>query len=342
MSATGPFGSHAGIYLAAGLRVFPTGGEDGKKPLIKHWQLVGRQAGREFIERFPEANIGVLDGHQGGITRIDVDDPGLASYAIDRFGDTPVKVGTPSDGLHLWYKASGEVRKIRLEGLAIDVLGRGGCGLAPPSIHPQKGAYAFLEGHPGLIEKLPRIRAGALQAPDHGRPPAPARTSSPKPLQEMRDGDGRNGTLFKIACREAFESRTVDELINKLLVHNEGFGEPLPQSEVERIAKSAMRYKAEGRLLLPGCEAHVLIAASELDQLGGNGDAALILIRLRAAHGWRNGGDFPLANAFAASLGWGLPRFRKGRDFLEDRRFIACTHPGGKGPHDPPRYRLLR
>ena len=65
-------------------------------------------------------------------------------------------------------------------------------------------------------------------------------------------------------------------------------------------------------------------------------------MRLRAVHGRRNGGEFALANAFAESLGWGLTRFRKARDFLTERGFIACTHPGGKGPGDPPRYRLLR
>ncbi len=342
MSVTGPFGNHAGIYLAAGLRVFPTGGEDGKKPLIRYWPKVGRRYGLELIQKFPEANIGIPDGDHGGITRIDVDDPALATYAIDRFGDTPMKVGTPSDGLHLWYKASGEGRKIRLEGLRIDVLGRGGYGLAPPSINPQKGAYAFLEGHPGLIERLPKIRPGALSASVYGRPPAPARTSSPKPLQEMRDGDGRNSTLFKTARREAVESETVDGLTETLLVHNERFGEPLLYAEVERIARSVMRYKSEGRLWLPGSEAHAQIARSELYNLGDNGDAVLLLLRLRTEHGWRNGGHFPLANAFAAALAWGIPRFRKARDFLVERRFIACPHPGGKGPHDPPRYRLLR
>ena len=79
-------------YAACGLRVIPTGGDDGKRPLVK-WR--GFQRGQsihtvtKLVQRFPTANIGVLDGHKGGISRIDIDDPALVDGAIRRFGDTP-------------------------------------------------------------------------------------------------------------------------------------------------------------------------------------------------------------------------------------------------------------
>jgi hypothetical protein len=284
MSAVGPFGTDAQLYLAAGLRVFPTGGEDGKKPLIRYWPKVGRRYGLELIQKFPEANIGIPDGDWGGITRIDIDDPALINQAIDRFGETPIKVQTPSDGYHLWYQANGERRIIGLNGSKIDVLGKGGYGLAPPSTNPQKGAYAFLEGDPGLIERLPKIRPGALPAFVYGQLQAPAKISPPKPVCEMRDGDGRNDALFKIARSEAAESETADEVVYRLFVHNEAFGEPLPESEVEQIAKSAMRYKAEGTLLLPGCEARAVTPRSELESLMDCPDALFLLCWLRINH----------------------------------------------------------
>jgi hypothetical protein len=156
------FGAVAKDYAALGLRVVPTGGEDGKRPLIRKWQNVGLGAVEELADRYPWANIGLIDGDWAGITRVDVDDPALKDSAIERFGDTPVRVGTPSGGDHFYYRANGERRIIGLEGQKIDILGRGGLGIAPPSIHPTKGPYFFKKG--GLVdfEHLPTIRAGAL------------------------------------------------------------------------------------------------------------------------------------------------------------------------------------
>lgn len=344
MGALGPFGSYAQTYLAAGLIVFPAGGEDGKKPLIRNWQKIGRIAAAKLIAqpRFRDANIGIPDGSCGGITRIDVDDPDLMDTALKRFGDTPIKVKTPSPGFHLWYRANGERRIIRLDGVRIDVLGHGGYGVAPPSINPLKGLYIFIEGHPGLIAQLPPILAGAVPADAYSRSERARTVPVAKHFHAMRDGDGRNDTLFGQALRIARESETVDDLGAKLLILNGGFAEPLPRHEVERIAASATRYKLEDRLWLPGCEARAQVTASELKELGGNAAAVLLLMRLRAAQGCRNGDAFPLANALADSLGWGLPRFRKALSFLVDQGFLVRTHIGGKGPHDPPRYRLLK
>jgi hypothetical protein len=340
MGGDGPFGSHAWKYLDAGLRVFPAGGEDGKRPLIKNWPRVGRRAAGQLMQRFATANIAIIDGDDGGITRIDIDDPGLAEDAIRRFGETPIKVGTPSSGVHLWYRANGERRILRLEGAAIDVLGKGGYGIAPPSVAPQRGAYAFLEGSPDLIGKLPTIRPDALprETPKRLEPNVKAVTA--KPWQEMISGDGRNSCLFAEARARAGDSETAVELESKIAVLNQEFAEPLSPTEVKRIARSVMRYKREGRLLLPGCEAHAFVTPSELKRLGGNGDAVLLLLRLRVAHGWRQGAEFALANAYAASFLWSIGRFRKARDFLVDHGFIARIHEGGRGPHDPPRFRL--
>lgn len=82
------------------------------------------------------------------------------------------------------------------------------------------------------------------------------------------------------------------------------------------------------------------MTVSELDTLGGNANAALLLMKLRAAHGWREEKRFVLSKAFAASLGWTLRRFYAARDFLQERGFIRCLHPGGNGPNDPPIYRM--
>ena len=108
----------------------------------------------------------------------------------------------------------------------------------------------------------------------------------------------------------------------------------MDEDEVLKIVGSVWKYKERDEIWA-GKEARAVLTATELNELGGNSDAALILMKLRAAHGWRDGGVFTLANALADALGWGIRRFRAARDFLIERRFMEITHVGGRGPHDP-------
>jgi len=152
-----------------GLAVLPLGG-NGKQPLIK-WREWRKRPGQAFIQKlideFPAANIGVLCG-LSGITVVDIDAPELTSLMIERFGETPLKTVTPSGGLHLWYRNSGEgcPKVLRGEGLAVDIKGKGGLVVVPPSVRPA-GQYAghlysFFTGSWDDLPHLPPIRPGAL------------------------------------------------------------------------------------------------------------------------------------------------------------------------------------
>ena len=327
----GVFADHAPVYAAHGLRVFPTGGEDGKHPLIRGWNKVGTNAVSELIKKFPDANIGVIDGDF--ITRVDIDDPKLVQGAIDRFGDTPIHVQTPSDGVHLWYASNGERRVIGLDDLKIDILGRGGFGVAPPSIRPDGMTYDFVRGGPEYINRLPTIKQSALPEDAFQKVMSPS---------DQTHVIGRNDTLFKRFLRLALNYETKDELEFQAAPLNESLFElPMEDDEVEKIVGSVWTYKERDEIWV-GKEARAVITATELKELGGNSDAALILMRLKAAHGWRNGREFPLANALAVSLGWGLRRFHAAKAFLIKCCFLEIIYAGGKGPHDPPLARLLR
>jgi hypothetical protein len=328
---TGVFADNALVYTANGLRVFPTGGEDGKRPLIKRWNKVGANAVSELIKKFPDANIGVIDGDF--ITRVDIDDPKLVQGAIDRFGNTPVHVLTPSGGVHLWYASNGERRVIGLDDLKIDILGRGGFGVAPPSIRPDGMTYDFVRGGPEYIRLLPTIKRGALPEDAFQKGVLPG---------DQTDVIGRNFTLFERLLRLAPNCETKDELAFQAAPLNESlFKLPMDADEVLKIVGSVWRYKERDKLWA-GQEARAVLTTTELIELGGNSDAALILMKLRAAHGWHNGREFPLANALAVSLGWGLRRFHAAKAFLIKCCFLEIIYAGGKGPHDPPKARLLR
>src|SRR2546425_678030 len=104
------FTAAAPSLAAAGLTVLPLGGDDGKVPLIK-WANWKRHPGlafiRALIKEHPDANIGVVCG-LSGVTVVDIDDLDLMPLMIERFGDTPLRTNTPSGGVHLWYRNSGE------------------------------------------------------------------------------------------------------------------------------------------------------------------------------------------------------------------------------------------
>jgi len=336
------FGAVARDYAALGLRVIPTGGEDGKTPRIRNWQRVGRGAVEQLAAKFPYANIGLIDGDRGGITRADVDDPALEDSVIERFGDTPVVVSTPSGGAHFYYRANGERRIIGLDGEKVDVLGRGGLRIAPPSIHPTKGPYRFRKG--GLVdfERLPTIRSGSLLAEAYVQPKSTA-SSTDRGIADREDRieDGtRNKWLFRRALQLAPTCDWLDELIDLLRAENEICDPPLSPLRVITTARSAWKYEQEGKNWV-GQEPRAQLFQSEFHRLHQHPDAIGLLLELRLGHACRNG-DFVLANALAEKFGWGLNRFRKARTILVEKGFLIPTHGGGKGPHDPPCYRFGR
>lgn len=332
------FGAVAPQYAEQGIRVIPTGGPDGKRPKIKNWHRVGLRAVPELMQKFSTANVAVIDGHCGGITRIDIDDPSLIDACIERFGDTPIKVGTPSGGLHLWYRANGEYRKTHIDGQKVDVLGRGGYGVAPPSINPQKGRYEFIQGGLPDLERLPRIRARSLPANAYRR----GKTNQPS-LPRSNPGriiDGhRNGFLFREARRIALLCDSFEELLQQLHELNMRVCIP-PETDGVILAKaeSVWRLKEEGRCFAPG----TMYAAIPLDQgqrLYEYPPALALWHFLKCKHAPDH--EFAISPAGLATL---LPHsahtIAKARNFLLELRYLIRTHRGGRGEGDADRFRF--
>ena len=337
----GIFGSHAPDYLAHNIPVFPTGGEVGKKPLVKNYQRMGRPFSEKLAAnpKFENSNIGFMCGLRNRITVLDVDTPDRTVFdrAVAECGNTAIKIQTASGKYQAWYRHNGERRKIRpIDGEAIDILG-GGVVIAPPSIRPDLDgkAYRFLDGSLDDVDRLPAIRKGVLSPEIYNKVPRQVGADSDRVL----DGK-RNDTFFRWAMRESLSCETESELLIKAAAWNEAYCEPpLSEGGIKSTVKSAWGYKKRGSVWI-GKDARVVITATELDALEGNAYAAFLLMKLRAAHGWRDGGNFYLAKAIAPGLGWTIPRFKRARAFLVEREFLVPVHPGGRGKHDPPIYRL--
>src|SRR4051812_9503477 len=109
MSA-GPFGAAATALHAQGLAVIPTGGPDGKAPLVRGWSAWRGQR-RETVEtlarKHPAANVAILTG-LSHLTIVDCDDENTLADAEGIFGRSPIVARSPRGGGHLYYASTGE------------------------------------------------------------------------------------------------------------------------------------------------------------------------------------------------------------------------------------------
>lgn len=326
------FSQHAATYLDAGLAPFPVDTRT-KRPLVKNWNRAGARASRAWLDRFGDADgIGIGMGERSRIVEVDVDLAGDAALAaaLDRFGETPVTIRTASDKSKAWYRHAGEGRRIRaIEGLPIDILG-GGFTIAPPSYRADLGrGYAFLTGGVADLDRLPTIRANALDAPRH------LLTAAGIPEGQ------RNIKLFLACMTHARHCDDVEALIDVAQTFAGQMPVPLNPNEVERTARSAWRYEAEGRNFVGLRRPQLNGWDKAMDDLSDTPDAFYLWsIFLRFHH---NRAEFAIAPAaMAASLGWHKSRIVRARDILIERGFIEIVRPPCWRTRRSGAYRLAR
>ena len=143
------------------------GGENGKKPLVTHFTKWKRRPDlktiQKWINRYSDENVGIVTGPLSGITVVDIDsaDPNVQRAMIERFGDTPLKVRTPSGGCHLWYCHNGEASANLSPDIPVQIKASGGIVVVPPSVRPTGShvgrTYEFIEGSLADLTRLPAI-----------------------------------------------------------------------------------------------------------------------------------------------------------------------------------------
>ena len=326
--------------------MIPCPGDDGKSPRgavtgYHHWK---RPPGPNSIRRFAadhgDANIGIITS-LSGLTVADVDEGGRdADEIIRRAGDTPLITRTPSGGLHLWYRSNGERNaNLRSAGLAVDVKGSSaGIIIVPPSFRRSTGIpYEFERGGWDDLDRLPFAKPGSLSVQFSG-------SGGSKLLIERGQ---RNISLFKIALRQARHCDDLESLIDVMLTINEGLSEPLPSTEVVRLATSAWRYETTGTNWV-GQEPRAVLEADTVKQLSmaKNGpDAMMLLSNILVAHGARHSRGEPFAISPAAMSGtvlpWGPNRIRNARRHLSSSGSSSKFIQGGSSPRDPSLFRLV-
>ena len=207
-----------------------------------------------WFRQHPQLNLGIRTGAVSGIVVVDLDwdHEGIESFADleKRYGNHPptVAVMTGGGGLHLYFRhPGGEVRNSASTlGPGVDVRGDGGFVVAPPSTHSSGTPYRWDgEGTPGrrdLAPMPPWVTARAIP-PTSSRRYTPSTVTLPGRFAPIPEGQ-RNSGLASIAGkarRMGADEQQLDEIVRK--ANAEACHPPLPEREVEAIARSIARYE---------------------------------------------------------------------------------------------------
>lgn len=327
----GVFAQHAPTYADAGLAVFPVDTQ-AKRPSVRGWQRSELRATREWISRFGDADgLGVCMGERTRLVEADVDLVGDAALAaaLERFGETPVTIQTANGKHKLWFRHAGEGRRIRpIAGLPIDILGAG-FTIAPPSFRPDLGrSYGFLTGGLADLDRLPTIRAGALDV------------GCQRAAEAVREGE-RNTVLWRWCMVEARFCDDVDALIDCAQTWAAAMAAPLDTGEVTRTARSAWQYEVRGRNFVGLHCPQVDAGDVQMDDLRDVPDAFFLLHLFRRYH--RNKRSFhikPDAMSLARNPPWGRRRIERARDVLIARGHVEVLRAPNAPARTPGLYRL--
>lgn len=220
----------------------------GKHPRHGNWETRATcDAGqiRKWWRAWPNANIGIACGPTG-LVAIDIDsykEAAAAGAALDAADSETVTNLTGGGGQHLIYLHPEDGPQIgNADGNLpdwVNVRGWGGQFVAPPSVHSSGNRYEWETGYSPLDHAVAPLPEGlrALLQPTKGKGKRAAAVS------EKIAAGKRNQTLASLAGTMRRRGMTEGAIQAALLVANdEQCDPPLPEGEIEAIAKSVAKY----------------------------------------------------------------------------------------------------
>ena len=261
MAEANPLLDAALTYASKGWKVFPCqpGGQDPLGELAPHG-VHSATTDAATIQRWwkaqPEANIGLAPDP---LAFVDVDAHGERDGRMDwlELADElslpeTVTVSTPGQGWHFWWLGQAKNAADVIPGIELRV--DGWYVLAPPSRRAD-GIYTFTPGHsPDEVDVAPLpaelvARLTKKKQPDGERIIIERSDAWLVPALRggLSEGELRNSTATRLAGllrRRGFTGEQILELLRGWNLRN---SEPLPESELVKVAHSVARYQPEAR-----------------------------------------------------------------------------------------------
>lgn len=218
-------------YLSLGFSVIPLKPKS-KEPLITWKEFQSRKATesevREWFQKWPEMNIGVVTGIISNVCVVDLDGPeGLVS--TQRLNLTSTLFTITGNGRQLWFKqpntpVTNAVRTYP----GVDIRGDGGFVVVPPSVHPNGKRYRFNRPlYASVVENLPlfptALFAKAVLSSETSIQSKNEAGWIAKALEEMKIGN-IDDTLFKICSRLRNDGLTEADAYSLLSPHAQRVG----------------------------------------------------------------------------------------------------------------------
>ncbi len=221
-----------------------------KKPLVE-WKTFQDRAptseeAKEWWAKWPDGNIGLATGHLSGLMVVDTDSQEATQAFIENYpeAEKTLQAQTGRGGArHFYFIYEPGITNDagKLLGPGTDVRGEGGYVVIPPSVHFTGKIYRWLNNNKPLAlpNKLKEILTS--RSKDGEQP----KILSPATGERIHEG-ARNATLTSLAG--TMRRRGMSEEAIRAALREENATKcdpPLPETEVEQIAKSVARYKPE-------------------------------------------------------------------------------------------------
>jgi len=222
----------------------------GKHPILNKWQAKATlelAQIKQWWNKYPFANIGIVTGRQSGLVVIDIDPRNGGDVSLQNLIESyenfkPILdtyvIKTGGNGSHFYYSYDKPFKSFKKHGLGvgIDIKADGGYVLAPPSNHNSGGVYSVVSDAEPIA--LPPILIDLINRDQ---------SESPNDKPDIIIEGSRNNKLMALAAEQFRQGKKLAQVKVFLLEENAlRCKPPLERNEVIGIAKSlASSFKPE-------------------------------------------------------------------------------------------------